>query len=126
MTSAESADEAQHAFNDDDIARVGFDFANDEGAQVLRHRRFDLQAHDVAQAALFQARFELAHEVFGLFLDFDVAVAHHAERALRLHRVAGEEFVQEQHDGVFEREEAALRTFARRRAQSADAPASRR
>ena len=78
------------------------------------------------EAALFQARLELAHQVFGLFLDFDVAVADDAERALRFDVIAREELVQEQRDRVFKREEAALRALARREIASADAPASHR
>ena len=104
--------EAEHAVDDDHIALFGFDLAHDKGAQVLRHRSFDLEAHDVAQPALFQARFELAHQVLGLFLDFDVAVAHHPEGADCIDFVAGEELVQEQHDRVLERDEAARRALA--------------
>ena len=67
--------QAKHAVDDDDIARIGLGFVHDEIAQVFRHRGLDLQAHDIAQAALLQRRLVLTHEVFGLFLDFDVAVA---------------------------------------------------
>ena len=44
---------AEHAVDDDDVARIGFDLAHDEGAQIFGHRCFDLQAHDIAEAALF-------------------------------------------------------------------------
>ena len=37
------------------------------------------------------ARLEQPHQILGLFLDFDVGVADDAERALPLHRVAGEQ-----------------------------------
>ena len=45
----------------------------DEMADVLGHRRLDLEADHGAAAALLQRRLEEAHEILGLFLDLDVA-----------------------------------------------------
>ncbi len=90
------------------------DLAHDECAQIVRHRRFDLETHDIAQPALFQTRLELANEIFGLFLNFDVAIADHAKRTASLDFVTRKQLFQEQRDGVFQREETTLQTIARR------------
>ena len=59
-------------------------------AQVLGHRRLDLEADHAAAPALLQRRLEQAHEILGLFLDLEIAVADDPERALPLHVVARE------------------------------------
>ena len=47
-----------------------------------------------------------AHQVFGFFLDLDVAVAQHAERALALDLEAGEQLVDEHADHRLDADEA--------------------
>ena len=54
----------------------------------------------------FSARLELAHQILGLFLDLDVAVADQPEGALPRHRVAGKQLADEHHRDVLERDEA--------------------
>ncbi len=49
-----------------------------------------------------------AHQVFGFFLDLDIAVADDAEGAAGHHRVAGKQAVEIKPDGVFQRDEARL------------------
>ena len=66
----------------------------------------------MAAPAPLQRGFEQADEVFGLLLDLDLAVAQHAEDALRDDREAGEQMVEEQRDHLLDRQEA----DARRRA----------
>ena len=51
---------------------------------------------DAAAAALEQ-RLEQAHQIFGFFLDFHVAVAQHAEQAGAASRVAGKQPVEIKH-----------------------------
>ena len=72
--------ERQHAVDQDDAGRHDVDVAGDEGAQRFRHARLDLEPDDRAAPAALQRALVKPHEVFGLFLDFDVAVANDAER----------------------------------------------
>ena len=60
-------------------------------AQVLGHRRLDLKPDHAAAPALLERRLEQPHQILGLFLDFEIAVADDAERALPLHVVTGKE-----------------------------------
>ncbi len=62
--------------------------SRDEGAQALGHRRFDFEPDHRAAAAALQRRLEQPHEILGLFLDHDVAVADDAKGALPAHLVA--------------------------------------
>ena len=59
------------------------ELAGDEVAQRLRHRRIELEADHRAAPAPLQRALEEAHQVLGLFLDLDVAVADDAEGARR-------------------------------------------
>ena len=61
---------------------------------------------DAAAAAALEQRFEQQHQIFGFFLDFDVAVAQDAEHAPARHVVAGEELVEIKRDDMFQRNEA--------------------
>ena len=97
--------QAQHAVDQDHVLRLGLQALDDEVAQIVGHRGLDLDPHHRAQAALLQPRLELAHQVFGLFLDLDVAVADQAEQALALDLAAGEQLVEEQDQEAFQREE---------------------
>ena len=75
----------------------------DEGAQILRHRGFELQPDDAAATAPLQRAFEPAHQIFGFFGDLDVAVAQHAEASAADDLVAREQPVQELADDLLER-----------------------
>ena len=61
-----------------------------------------------AAAAALQHRLVKAHEVFGFFLDFDVAVAQDAEEAARGDGVTREQLVMIDPDDAFERDEPRL------------------
>ena len=81
-------------------------FAGDELAQRFRHLAVELDADHRSAAAALQRRLEQAHQILGLFLDLDIAVADDAERARALHLVAGEELADEQADRLLQRDEA--------------------
>ena len=83
-----------------------FQLLGHEEAQVLRHRRLDLEADHAAAAALLERRLEQAHQILGLFLHLDIGIADHAERALSLHLVAGKQAARVEHDHLLQRDEA--------------------
>ena len=80
------------------------DRAPQVGRRVGGHRQLD---HLAAPPPL-QRRLELAHQVLGLLLDLEVAVAQHPEGAVPEHRVAGEELAEEHLEQRLERQEADL------------------
>ncbi len=107
----------QHAVERDDLLGLDVEFLGDEGAQVRRHMGVGLQPDHRAAPAPLERGLEQAHEILGLFLDFQIAVADHAERALRLDRIAGEQFLDMgQNDRVEQHQPRA----ARRRVRQAD------
>ena len=69
-------------------------------------RRLDLQPDDRAAPAPLQRAFEEPHQILGLLLDFDVAVADDAEAALPDDLEAGKQQRAEGDDDLFERDEA--------------------
>ena len=83
-------------------------------AQLFRHRGFDLEADHRAAAAALQRGLEQAHQVFGLFLDFEFGVADDAERALPLDGVAGKQPADEQAGRLLQASSAAPRRPCRR------------
>ncbi len=76
-----------------------------EAAQFLRHRLLDFEPDHRAAAAALEHGLEQAHEIFGLFLDFDFGIADDAECALPLDDVAGEQLPDEQAGRLFERDQ---------------------
>ncbi len=98
--------EAEHALDDEQLVAGDFELLRHELAQVLGHGGLDFEPDDAAAPALLQRRLEQPHEILGLFLDFEVAVADDAETALPLHVVAGEEPAGVEHDHLLERDEA--------------------
>ena len=62
----------------------------DLAPQRARHLLFDLEPDHLAAPALAQRRFELDHQIRGLVVDFDFAVADDAEGAGAGHLVARE------------------------------------
>ena len=83
--------ERQHALDIDDARRHDVDVAGDEGAQRFRHARLDLEPDHRAAAAPLQRALVKPHQILGLFLDLDVAVADDAETALPDHLEAGKQ-----------------------------------
>ena len=76
--------------NADAIVRYT-EFGGNETAQCFRHFIIELDADHLAAAPALQRAFEQAHQVFGLFLHLDIAVADDAESARALDLVAGEQ-----------------------------------
>ena len=98
--------QGEHAVDHEDLVAGDGERRGDQRAQILRHRRLELEPDHRAAAAAFQRALEEAHEVLGLFLDLDVRVADDAERPLPLDHVAGEEPGDEQRDRLVEADEA--------------------
>src|SRR6185436_15656590 len=61
-------------------------------------RRFELEADHMTAPAALQRRLVGSHQILGFFLDLDVTVAQHPERALALDLEAGEQLGNEQAD----------------------------
>ena len=57
----------------------------DEAAQLLGHEAVDFEPDDRAAAAPLQRGLEQQHEIFGLFLDLEIAVANDPEEARAAH-----------------------------------------
>ena len=83
--------ERQHAVDQEHLVVAAGERALHEAPQLRRHRGFDLEPDHRAAPAPLEHGLELAHQVFGLFLDFDFAVADDAEGALPFDRVAGKQ-----------------------------------
>jgi len=62
----------------------------DEALKVFGHRCAEFETDDGAAAAALQHCLVEAHEIFGFFGDFDVAVAQDAEEAAGRDRVTRE------------------------------------
>ena len=80
----------------------------DQPAQVFRRTGLHPDTYDPAPATLLQQHFEFADQVFGFFLDLDVAVADHAEQAAVFLLKPGKEFIDEHADDIFQRNEAQI------------------
>ena len=98
--------QAHHALDDEDLVPGHFQLLGHEEAQVLRHRRLDLETDHAAAAALLERRLEQAHQILGLFLHLEIGIADHAERALSLHFVTGKQAARVEHDHLLQRDEA--------------------
>ena len=96
----------QHALDQEHLVVGDRERALHEAAQLGRHRRFHFEADGRAAAAALERALEQPHQVFGLFLDFDVGVADDAERALPLDRVAREQLRDEQAGRLLQRDHA--------------------
>ena len=124
------------AIGGDELSRVGnadepllhealalgdLELLHHEALEACRHRGLDLEPDHRAPAPLLQRRFEQAHEILGLFLHLDLAVAQHAERALAPDPVAWEQARHENADHGFEPDEPdrALAPSARRQLDEA-------
>src|SRR3546814_8948381 len=81
----------------ENVLRLDLQLARDEVEQGRRHVAAERQPDHRATAAPLQRALELAHEILGLFLHLDVAVAQHPEGAARFHLEAGEQLRSEEH-----------------------------
>jgi hypothetical protein len=84
---------------------IGTKFTRHEMTQLFRAFAIDFKPHHRSPAAAFQGSFEIAHQVFGLFLDFDVTVAQHPEHTAALKLVTGEKARCEMDDHVLDLDE---------------------
>ncbi len=98
--------DAENAVDAEDVGFLHAGLSGHESAQRIGNAGIELKADDVAAAPPLQRAFEHAHQVFGLFFDFDVAVPQDPETALRLDLEAGEQVVQEHAHHVFQADEA--------------------
>ena len=71
--------EAEHALDPEDRILRNVELLGDELANAVRHTGIDLEPDHHAAPPLLERRLEQAHEVLGLFLDLEVAVADEAE-----------------------------------------------
>ena len=85
---------------------AGAEFLDDQGAQLLWHPGIHGEMDYHASAAALQRRLVGAHQILGLFLEFDVGVADQSERALSADAEAGEQPIEEQRDQVIQHDEA--------------------
>ena len=90
-----------------------------ESPQVRRHGGVELQANDRPATAALEHGFELAHQILGLFLDFEVGIADHPERPLPFDGVAREQLGDEQRGDLLQRDEARGPVRRRRDAEEA-------
>ncbi len=88
LGNAEDAVDFQH------VALAHPQLADDHALEVRGHAGLKLQADHLTAPAAFQGRLEVSYQVFGFFLDLDIAVADNAERAVAEHLVAGKQLRQ--------------------------------
>ena len=100
--------DVEHAVELEDVHDLAGDLelVEQEVAQLARHVGVERDRDQVAAAAALQRALVEQHEIFGLLVDLDVAVADQAEEAALGHAVAGEQARQEDRDQLFERQEA--------------------
>jgi len=96
---------SHHAIATHHAGIVGTKLARHEMTQLFRAFAIDFKPHHRSPAAAFQGAFEIAHQVFGLFLDFDVAVAQHPEHPPALKLVTREKARREMDDHVLDLDE---------------------
>ena len=101
-------DKADHPLDLDHFGILDVQLVHDLGLEVGRRARADLKPHHLAPAAALERGFEFAHQVFGLFLDLQIAVAQHAEQAGPRQFVARKQRPDMQAQQVFERQEPHL------------------
>ena len=88
------------------VARRGIEVFTEKTAQLARHAAVDREMDHMAAAAAFECRLEQADEILGLFLDLDLAVAQHAEDALRNDGKSREQVIEKQCDHLLDRQKA--------------------
>jgi hypothetical protein len=99
------AHQPDHALDVHDLVARDMELFDDLRLQVLRRARADLQAHDLPPAAALERGLEFAHEVLGLFLHLQIAVAQDAEGAGPGQFVAREQRPHVQQQKLLQRQE---------------------
>ena len=100
--------QAQDAVHLVDVVGVDAEMGDQEGAELLGHRRIDAQADHIAEPPPLEHRLEQADEVFRLLLDLDVAVAQDPEEAASFALEARKEELREGEDELLEPDEARM------------------
>ncbi len=72
---------ANHAAHFDNLSVIHAQLVDDLIAQIFGRARADLKAHHFATAAAFEGGFKFTHQIFGFFLNLQIAVAQDAEGA---------------------------------------------
>ena len=98
--------ERQHTLVDEGLVRPDVELPGDEAAQGFRHLGIEFEPDDRPAATTLQRGFIEEHQILGLFLDLEIAVADDAEHPLPLHLVAREEPRRVHGDERLERDEA--------------------
>ena len=75
-------------------------------AQLLGHETVEFDPDHRTAAAALQRAFEQEHQILGLFLDLEIAVADDPEEPMTAHLIAGKQALREHADHGFERDEA--------------------
>ena len=95
----------QNARSREHVRRAGGEMLAEEPSQIGRHTGIDREMDDMAAPSPLQRGLEQADEVLRLLFDLDLAVAQHAEHALRNHDEAGEQPIEKQRDHLLDRQE---------------------
>src|SRR6516165_153692 len=96
--------EREHAVDQEDLVIGARQRPLHEPTQFHRHGGFELEANDRSAPSALEDRLELAHQIFGLFLDLDLGITNDAEGALPLDRVTGKKAGDEKPDHLLERD----------------------
>src|SRR5262249_58138349 len=96
--------ERQYTVNQEILVGGARKRALHESPQLHRHGRLELEADDRSAPSALEDRLELAHKIFGLFLDFDFGIANDAEGTLPFDHVAREKAGGEKANHLFERD----------------------
>jgi len=90
-----------------------------EGAQLLRHLGVDFEPDHRSAAAPLQRGLKQPHQIFRLFLDFELGIADDAKGALAVDGVAGKQPADEQCGRLLERNQSHHAILARGNADEA-------
>ena len=104
--------QAKQMIDKDNFRGLEIEVIGDELTQIRRHRTAAEHLDDRAAAAAFEQRLEQAHQILGLFFDFDIAVADDAEETGTDDGMTGEQTVAEESEDIFQRDEARGCPFA--------------
>src|SRR4029077_19516783 len=96
----------QPAVDEKNLVTGGVERLLHEDAQFFRHLGLDLEPDHRAPPPPLQRGLEQAHQILGLFLDFEFGVADDPERAPALDGIAGEQAADEKSGGLLQRDQA--------------------
>src|SRR5215467_12325956 len=87
------------------VRRGGVELFHQKAPELCRHRCIDSEMDSVPAPTLLQRGLIETHEILGLLLDLDLAVAQQAKDPLRDDRKARKQMVEEQRDHLFDWQE---------------------